>query len=1057
VDTGEPQLSLFLGEAEARAPVVARVRPRLCVVRGRGHLWTRRRDPSERLWTFHELMERVRLLGFADEALGAGDAAGAVRDDGAALWAAAAVLARRSPFAVRVAPDLHGLYRGLVYGGADVEELASALAPLDGRQQELSELFAQVSEVRRRLAKGGVTDSAEALLRGVRAMERGLVPPALRVFSSVLVEDPVDPTELELRALTALARAGVPLEVRLPIVEGHDGLTEGIHWVAQALEQAFDAPHFELTHAPLVGQGELRWVVDEWYRPSLSPPSDAPARVEVLADPVDEARRVAGVIARWRREPGPPRIAVALRTLDAQAERIADSLAGYGVPVRMSRGLPLLDTPPARVLLDLMRIRRQGAPRDLVLSVLGSPAFEGALTPERTGSLARVLRQAVARTDVEDATRPAGGYRHRLERYANGRESEAEKLRAREAVGEVERVLKWAQRLPLRAPLERFLAASLEVVGEGCVLEDDGAKDRLVEVLQGWSRSLARVAPEGTLEVDLAAVLRLLSRALAEQHLPPPRVVDDTAVEVVSLPELFGRSYDYVVIADCQHGRLPLAERGDPLLGDGDKALVNKVIGRRVLRLSEPDLLEVGPVAARQALEPLWFLGGMAAARQGLLMTAPARDRRGRDVAPSEFLQEALLALGAKPDARSAGPAFAAEPHPRQAQVALAQRVVQGEPARGPEIFAERARLLFEVSQQRRRYFERPAGADPREHVSAYAFFVQPARVAERFGRQLGLMEEKPLGPTRLEALAACRMRGFVEQLLGVDTNPESGHDADARTLGRLAHVSLEVFFRERRDQGVQPARMSVEDRARLRETVDECARPYLEGGEATGHLGALRANVAWLAQSLVRTVSALAKKPPVEGAVPVHFELKIGTRGWEQSEEPLRPVLLQVGERQLWFGGEVDRIDECAGKRVVVDYKNSTEGAIYKKLKPENLFVTHFQLPLYLRLLEAQMPTPDGTELLSYLVSLRDGVASPVVGEGGVLRRRIFDERAATGLSQGLARVLDPIFDGALSTDEGGHCSGCRLARVCRVPVATERGLDDDNAGVVPAPEAAP
>lgn len=1046
-----PQLSLFLGEDEERPRASEdRRRPRLIVVRGRGHLWTRAQQPGARLWTFHELMERVRLLGFlADES-------GAVRDDAAALWAAAAVLAQRSPFAVRVAPDLHGLYRGLVYGGADADEIARSLAAGDGRQAELTELFGQVSELRARLLRGGVVDGAQGLLMGVQAVERGLVPPALRSFSSVLVEDPVDPTELELRALTALARAGVPLEVRLPIVEGHDGLTEGIHWVASALEATFDAPSFELSHAPLTGQGALRWVVDEWYRPSLSPPADAPARVEVLADPVDEARRVAGVIARWRREPGPPRIAVALRTLDAQAERLSDALAGYGVPVRMSRGLPLVDAPPSRVLLDLMRVRRQGAPRDLVLSVLGSPSFAGALSPERTGSLARVLRRAVARTDVEDVTRPSGGYRHRLERYANGRDDEGEKQRALEAASEVERVLTWAQLLPLRAPLERFLAAALEVVQQGCVADDEGAKERLLEVLEGWERSLARVAPGGTRDVDIAAMLRLLSRALGEQHLPPPRVVDDTAVEIVSLPELFGRSYDYVVIADCQHGRLPLAERGDPLLGDGDRALVNKAVGRRVLRLSEPDLLEVGPVAARQALEPLWFLGGMAAARRGLFLTAPARDRRGRDVAPSEFLQEALLALGVGPDARAAGPAFEEEPHPRQAQVALAQRVVQGEPARGPPELEARARLLLEVSRQRQRFFERPPDADPREHVSAYAFRIEPARVARSFGRQLGMAEDKPLGPTRIEALAACRMRGFVEQLLGVDTNPESGQDADARTLGRLAHESLEVFFRERRDAGIEPARMASEDRARLREIVDECALQYLEGGEATGHLGALRANVQWLAQSLVRTVSALAKKPPVPGAVPVHFELKVGTRGWEKSEQPLGPVRLRVGERDLWFGGEVDRVDECAGKRVIVDYKNSTEGAIYKKLKPENLFVTHFQLPLYLRLLEEEKRTPDGTELLAYLVSLRDAVASPVVGEGGWLRSRLFDENMATGLMRGLARLLDPIFDGAVPTDEGGHCGGCRLARVCRVPVATERGLDDAPADdEAPPPEA--
>src|SRR5690606_27202089 len=90
-DDDVPQLPLFGGEVKERPREGAAARPRLVVVRGRGHLWARPRQPGVRLWTFHELMERVRLLGFL------ADDEGAVRDDGAALWASAAALARRSP------------------------------------------------------------------------------------------------------------------------------------------------------------------------------------------------------------------------------------------------------------------------------------------------------------------------------------------------------------------------------------------------------------------------------------------------------------------------------------------------------------------------------------------------------------------------------------------------------------------------------------------------------------------------------------------------------------------------------------------------------------------------------------------------------------------------------------------------------------------------------------------------------------------------------------------------------------------------------------------------
>src|SRR5690606_34851605 len=129
------------------------------------------------------------------------------------------------------------------------------------------------------------------------------------------------------------------------------------------------------------------------------------------------------------------------------------------------------------------------------------------LAPERVGALARVLRRAVARSDVEDASRPEGGYRHRLERWANGRDDEREAAEARAAILDVERVLAWARRLPVRAPLERHLAACLEVLAEACVDDDEGAKERVHEALLQGARSLERVAPGGTADVDIAAVV----------------------------------------------------------------------------------------------------------------------------------------------------------------------------------------------------------------------------------------------------------------------------------------------------------------------------------------------------------------------------------------------------------------------------------------------------------------------------------------------------------------------------------------------------------------------
>lgn len=1033
-----PQLHLFEPEGEANRSASSPSRPVLRVVRSRGLLWEQGHSWAVTCWTLEELFERIRELGLADrpEAY--------LLDEEALLWAAAATLARRSRLGVRLAADLAALVRSTTHEGVDARAIAARLHGAGGREGELAQLFAEVAEVRGMLDGGGLIDAAGALALGVESLRRGRRLPVLAGFRQVELEDPIDLSPLELEALVALARSGERVHVRLPSVEGHEGLAEGIHWIASAFEAAWDAPHLELNHRPVTRRGPLREFVDGWYRPALrlAREPSLPARAEVLADPFDEARRIAGVVARWRREQGPPRVAVALRTLGPEAARIADALRGHGVPVRLAQGQSLAETATGRLLLDLLRARRQGAPRELLLAILASPVFVHRLPADRIGALSRLLRRAVARSDVEDASRPEGGYRHRLERLAASLHNADEVNSVHEALASVEHALELVRRLPLRAPLEAQLSVCVDLLEEVFIDDDTEARVELLTFLRRGGATLSLVSPKGSRETDIAATLRFLQRSLSSIRLAPPRVGDDTAVDLLTMPELFGREWDYVVLADLQHGKVPLAARSDPLLGDSDRVLINRQFGRRVLRLAEADVLEAGVVAPRLALEPLWFVGALASARRGILLTAPARDKGGRDVAPSEFFIEAMLALGAEPTAKAAGKPFSEEPHPRETAVALAQRASRGETAEQGEL-VERARLLTELSRQRRAFFADTASDGEGKAVTPFAFALSPTRVARNFGRQLGLSPDKPLGPTRLEALATCAMRGYVEHLLQVDTDPEAGQDADARTLGKLAHGSLERFFRERRDTGVDPARMDATDRARLRAIVDDEARSYLDGGEATGHLAALAANVAWLSQSLVRTVTSLARNPPVPGAVPRHFELKVGTRGYEETREAIGPLPLVIGGETLYFGGEIDRVDEGEGVRVIVDYKHSTARAVYKKLRPESLLTTHFQLPLYMRILEqGALATSEHTELLGYLVSLRDGAASDVIGQGGVLRRRLFDEHAQTGFPRAVARVLLPILEGVVVPMEGEHCDGCRLSRICRVPSAVERGL---------------
>jgi RecB family exonuclease len=667
----------------------------------------------------------------------------------------------------------------------------------------------------------------------------------------------------------------------------------------------------------------------------------------------------------------------------------------------------------------------------------------------------RVLRRAAARSDVEDIGSPSGGYRHRLARYRSGLSDEEHRLDVDVALAHVERALAWAHKLPRSAPLADALVAHARLAHE---IIDDGPElgcGGVLEVLEESARAAGAVGAARDRLVDLAAVSALVERALERAHAPSLSVDDDDAVEILALPETWGRRFEHVVVAGCIEGKLPRVERGERLLADGDRARVNAALGRRVLRLLDDDPFEPSPMPRAQALEPLWMLGAIRAAKTSLLLTMPHSDGRGRELPASVFLLEVLRALG---PAATRAPGFPRAPSPRAIAVRAAHLRARGglgddeARARGiaPSLLAH-VDLCQRMSSERARFFFSKRAPSQQLASAPFAFAVDPTRIERAFAPWFGLDAARPLTPTRLEAMAECRMHGFLQHVLKVDVDPPAGNAADARVLGTLAHEVMELFFRERRAAHVPASSVSDADRLRVRALLATSAVPHLQGRAATGHLGAIRAQIAWLETALVRAVSMLARDPVVAGVEPVDFEVRIGTP--REGEPGLASVPVLIGKRTVFLGGIIDRVDEGDGHRVVLDYKSSGTGATRRKVRADALFEKHFQLLVYLRLLEHHQKTPEHTALHGYLVSLRDGTASDDVTEVVDLRARILDDARPDGLAASIGRVILPILEGTLPPDAGDRCDTCRLQRVCRVPLAAEFApdLDDPIEGTAP------
>ncbi|HEY4116713.1 MAG TPA: PD-(D/E)XK nuclease family protein [Byssovorax sp.] len=1022
-------------------------------MRDRAHAAAARPSAGDAVWTERELFERL--------AAWAAFRGGYLRDERAPLWSIARALARGSGLSARIAHDAADLLRALVHGGGDPSAIAAGLAQQGAL--ELRGLFGALAEAERELARLGRVDNARGLALAVAALEqRRECPAVLRAFSQVCVLDLVEPSDLELRALVALARAGVPLLARVPVDGAGRGLLAGVEPVLRALEAAHDADALELelddvSEAPHGTAPALAAFARAFYGGTTA--RDAPVEIALCADEADEARAVASVVAAWRRAGtsssssssssslSVPRIAVAVRTVDEGAARIADALHAQGVPFHLQRR-PLAATAAARLVLDVLALARDGAPRDRMLAVLSSPALAHHVSSEEGARVLRVLRLAAARSDVESGFGDGrGGYRHRLQRYRAGLAG-GDRDDVDFTLLSIERALSLAHALPQEAPLAEHLRALTSLLTrlfrlDASVDTTDLGRADVREILD--DAHAASALQHDVALVPIAAFATLVQRLFERAQAPPLSVHDASAVEILSLPELWGRAFDHVVVAGCVEGRLPKSERTERLLADTDRALINRAAGKRVLRLLDDDPLEPSPVPRAQALETLWMLGALRAPSSSLLLTAPARDGRGRELSPSVFLLECARALG------DGGVHFAREPSPRSRTVQIASLRARSllhddvAAAHGiePSLLA-RADLATTLARQRSRFFALKKRVALAEIKAPYAFAVDERRMQNAFAASFGLSAERPLTPTRLEALAECRVHGFLQHVLKVDVDPPAGNAADARVLGTLAHTAMERFFRERKAGNVPASRITPADRARVRALVVEEANAVV----ATGHLAAIRAQVAWLETALVRAVSMLARAPLVASVEPHDFEVRIGVGDQSAPQEAAAfgAAPIEAHGRRLWLGGVIDRIDEGPTARAVIDYKTSSTGTIRRKAHRDVLFEKHFQLLLYLRLLEHHRPTPPHARLHGYLISLRDGTTSADVAEVPDLRARIVDDTRADGLAAGVARVILPILDGALPPDAGDRCEDCRLQRFCRVPLAAEFAPDLDD-----------
>lgn len=439
---------------------------------------------------------------------------------------------------------------------------------------------------------------------------------------------------------------------------------------------------------------------------------------------------------------------------------------------------------------------------------------------------------------------------------------------------------------------------------------------------------------------------------------------DADCIDVVSVKQLWSRKYDYVFIVDLAQGRFPKADSRYSAFTDSECFEINQQTSKRVFPLA----------SVRQGLESLWFVGAIASATHGLYLSSSNTDPKGREQAPSEFLNAATRVTGI--------------------------------------VVTEVSQAGLETSSTHRRSML--------EH--AEPFKLEPKLAKQVFKRWLGLQYEHPLTPTRLEAFASCPFRALVQRIFGIDQPQESNGDVDPRATGRFAHAVLEAFFRNYSGEWAGSHGLTSVGRAYLKEII-ESKKSHLEMENTQTSRTVIRAQMMWLSLVIERAVSNLLKDPAFEKLRPAHLEYSLGFD--DQHFE------MMLGDEKLFLGGIVDRVDEGADEVAIIDYKMSSAISLRQKASEKEVFKTHFQLPLYSRLILSAHPQLRDKEISGYLISIRDGACIRVKGD---FKDRVLDDTRDDSLKAAISDVMLPVLQGNFEAKENANCPTCYLKAVCRI-----------------------
>jgi ATP-dependent helicase/nuclease subunit B len=873
-----------------------------------------------------------------------------------------------------VTDHVHGLIRQFKSAALRPPDLAAGAAAFAfrGRLDALVTIFTAYQAIldRHRLADAHDRELAVLEMLHVAEQRHGR-PVLLDGVSRLMVAEIYDFSILQFMIVTALTR-----------IIGDATVT------IQASARGVDATRFaELTWNRFVAEesiadqvlpdfvrrdgrpGALGFVLEHLFAEQLQ---EAPARDATLAivqapSRLGEVEYVARTIRREleARDGIPPaRIAIVARDLAPYAEHLRTVLRRYRIPVKVFHSGPLMASPPARLLADLIRAPLDGYRRTALAALLRSPHLD-----LRSYPAARLLDELGY---IDAGTQPLGdclsARRQALSSAFDSPASSAERERLESAHRRLERA----------APaLERLLAA-LTPLAESTTLADHLAHLEGVLAALGFDPARGEHPDDaarawGALRAILDELAALADRGIAAGPLtardfanaleaamiaaPGPEEDDDPGgVRAMPVLDARGLDFDLVFVMGLDDGTFPTYHGEDALLIESARRALNPAL-REILRR------RFGPRAPsalgkilrsrddRNAEDAFLFFLALSMPARRAVLTFPAAETN--PLVRSPFIDEVMRVLGGAENSAppitsipaesfipAADDCYACEEfltrgaldrlleHPDATRV-LERAALDSIVARSR---VERDRESWLVMPTREDFAKEQYRPDPHKFATAGPF---DGRLTPSPALQQMLLADPPgWSASRLDELAACGFKFFASRILRLRDADEPDYELSALESGSLVHEVLRRVVNE------------IDSRAGAAEIDALLERIRLELRAVARDPGFFDLEWETIRRIVVRASSfdlqVRRESPGVDIRAEHDFTFVLHDR---------------AGGPSLTLHGRIDRLELYPGsKRIdrirVLDYKRARDAKRYAKLADPDgpdFGRVAFQLPVYL------------------------------------------------------------------------------------------------------------